>query len=144
MKASLYRMRDFDIVGLSYYPQWHGSIANLTETLEMVAWEFEKPVLIAETAYPYTSTRFGSDVIDVSKGVLAAYPATTSGQAAYVKKLTSIMKKLYANNGVGIWWWEGLATHVVRNNQVIWDSGMTNSTLVDGTGKALPALAALK
>jgi hypothetical protein len=54
------------------------------------------------------------------------------------------MKKLPYNTGVGVWWWEGLATHVVRNNQVVWDSGMTNSTLVDGSGKALPALAALK
>ena len=144
MKASLYRIRDFDIVGLSFYPQWHGSIANLTETLEMVAWEFNKPVVIAETAYPYTTTRFGSDVIDVTKGVFTAYPATPAGQASYAKKLVAIMKKLSNNNGVGIWWWEGLATHVMKNNQVVWDSGMTNSTLVDGTGKALPSLAALK
>ena len=144
MRASLYRMRDFNIVGLSYYPQWHGTIANLTETLEMVAWEFEKPVVIAETAYPYTANRFGSDVIDVSKGVLPAYAATPAGQSSYAKKLVAILKKLPYNNGVGVWWWEGLATHVVRNNQVVWDSGMTNSTLVDGSGKALPALAALK
>jgi len=67
-----------------------------------------------------------------------------AGQAAYVKKLVAILKKLSYNNGVGVWWWEGLATHVVRNNQVVWDSGMTNSTLVDASGKALPALASLK
>lgn len=144
MKASLYKLRDFNIVGLSYYSQWHGTLAQLTETLEMVAWEFEKPVLIAETAYPYTTARFGSDVIDTSKSVLPSYPATPAGQAAYAKKLVAIMKKLSYNNGVGVWWWEGLATHVVRNNQVVWDSGMTNSTLVDSSGKALPALASLK
>jgi len=144
MNASYYWIRDFDIVGLSYYPQWHGNLKALNETLEVVAWEFEKPVLIAETAYPCTTGYFGSDVIDPAKSVLAGYPATTAGQASFLKKLNTIMKSLSYGNGVGVWWWEGMVPRVVANGQVVWNSGMTNSTLVSETGKALPALANMK
>jgi len=144
MNASYYRMRDFNIVGLSYYPQWHGTLKDLTETLEVVAWEFEKKVLIAETAYPYTPTSFGADVINPSRNLVAGFPATPAGQAAYLKKLTSIVKGLSYGNGVGVWWWEGLSPRVNNGGQVIWDSGMTNSTLVNESGKALASLANLK
>ncbi len=144
MNASYYWIRDYNIVGLSYYPQWHGGLKSLTETLEVVAWEFEKPVILAETAYPYTWSTFGNDVINPAKSVLPGYALTASGQANYLKKLNTIMKGLSYGNGLGVWWWEGMVPRVLANGQVIWDSGMTNSTLVDETGKALAALAAMK
>ena len=144
MQASQYWIRDFNVVGLSYYPQWHGPLKGLQETLDMVAWEFNKPVVIAETAYPWTTTRFGGDVLDPYTSTLSGYPATPSGQSAYLKKLNSIVKSLYGGNGIGVWWWEGLAGRVSSNGRVIWDSGMTNSTLVSDVDKALPALAAIK
>ena len=60
------------------------------------------------------------------------------------KKLNSIVKSLYGGNGIGVWWWEGLAGRIASNGRVVWDSGMTNSTLVSDVDKALPALAAMK
>jgi len=144
MNASYYWIRDFDIVGLSYYPQWHGGLKGLSETLEMVAWEFQKKVLIAETAYPNTTTTFGGDVIDPLRGVLPGFAATPSGQASYLRKLNSIVKSLSYGNGVGVWWWEGMVPRVMNNGQVVWTGGMTNSTLVSESGKALSALANMK
>jgi len=142
--ANTYGLTGYDIVGLSYYPQWHGTIEQLTASLKMVAETYKKPVLIAETAYPNTPYTFGGDVIDPVKGTVAGYLASPSGQVSYIKKLQAILKALKNSNGVGVWWWEGLATQVTSNGVVVWNKGMTNSTLVDTRGKALSALANMK
>jgi uridine kinase len=40
---------DYDIIGLSYYPMWHGTIPNLGRTLDSLAERFpDKPVMIVE------------------------------------------------------------------------------------------------
>ncbi|MFM8927826.1 MAG: glycosyl hydrolase 53 family protein [Rhodoluna sp.] len=142
-QAWIYGLRDYDIIGLSYYPQWHGSLAQLTETLEVAAWEFGKPTLIAETAYPYTTQTFGGDVIDPTKSFLKGYPLTPSGQASFLRKLKSIVRDLPNNNGVCFWWWEGMAGRVTNGSQTVLDFGMTNSVLIDTRSRPLSALSGL-
>ena len=45
---------DYDIIGLSYYPMWHGTIPNLGKTLDSLAMRYlGKPVMIVEIGYPY-------------------------------------------------------------------------------------------
>jgi len=138
-----YRIRDYDIVGVSYYPQWHGTLKQLQETLEVISYEFDKPTLIAETAYPYTTQAFGGDVIDGSKSFIKGYPLTPSGQAAFLRKLKTMVRTLPNDRGVGVWWWEGLAGRVSPVGQPITDFGMTNSVLIDLRSRPLSALSAL-
>ena len=117
----------------------------MATTLQVVSTEIKKPVLIAETAYPWTPEKFGHDVIDTSTAHLDGYPQTPAGQSAYVSNLKALLRSQPKNLGVGIWWWEGLATFVQSaNQQELWNGGMANSALVDTSGKALPALKALK
>jgi arabinogalactan endo-1,4-beta-galactosidase len=142
--ANQYGLTGYDVVGLSYYPQWHGTIEQLTASLKMVAETYKKPVLIAETAYPNTPYTFGGDVIDSVKGTVSGYPASPSGQVSYIRKLQSVLKALKYTNGVGVWWWEGLATQVTSKGVVVWNKGMTNSALVNTKGKALSALSNMK
>ena len=138
------KIQDYDIVGLSYYPQWHGSLSQLNQSLEVIAWEFDKPALIAETAYPFTAARFGGDVIDPTKTLLKGYPLTPSGQASYLRKLNAMLRALPNKNGFGVWWWEALATRVTSSNQTLVDFGMTNSALVDLRSRPLSALSGLR
>src|SRR5262245_3673937 len=42
----------WDITGLSYYCNWHGTMANMTSVVADVKARYGKPVVIAETAYP--------------------------------------------------------------------------------------------
>jgi arabinogalactan endo-1,4-beta-galactosidase len=143
--AMQHGLSNFDVFGLSYYCQWQGSLDALATTLQVVSTELKKPVLIAETAYPWTPEKFGNDVIDTSTAHLDGYPQTPSGQSAYVSTLQKLVRSQPRNLGVGIWWWEGLATFVrSAGQQDLWNGGMANSALVDSTGKALPALKALK
>ncbi len=142
--AEQYGLTDYDVVGLSYYSQWHGSFSNLRAGLSTAVEITGKPVLIVETAYPWTVRKFGDDVLDVEKSGLANLPLTEVGQANYVKQFQSMMRSLPKNAGLGIWWWEGLSRQVRANNgNVIWNGGMGNSTLVDNNGRPLKSLTEL-
>ncbi|MCX6402412.1 MAG: glycosyl hydrolase 53 family protein, partial [Actinobacteria bacterium] len=82
----------------------------------------------------------GSDVIDVSYPALTGYPYTPTGQANYTKKLQNMLIALPNNRGLGVWWWEGLATTASSGSTILWNGGMTNSALVNTDRTALPAL----
>lgn len=143
-QANLYDLSDYDILGLSYYSQWQGPLSNLKSVLSQIALSTNKQVVIAETAYPWTTRAFGSDVIDISRAGLAGLPMTPIGQSAYIAKLTNLLRALPSHRGVGIWWWEGLA-HQVRfaGGNIAWTGGMDNSLLVNPAGQALPGLVIL-
>jgi len=142
--ATQYRLTDYDVLGLSFYSQWHGSLAKLQRALTTAVNVSRKPVLIAETAYPWTVRKFGSDVLDVEKSGLVSLPLTEAGQASYVQQLQSIVRSLPNNSGLGIWWWEGLSRQVkTSNGSVVWNGGMGNATLVDSTGHPLKSLTEL-
>ena len=46
----------FDIIGESYYPFFQGSPTNLNICLSNAAVRYGKPIIVAETAFPYTNT----------------------------------------------------------------------------------------
>ena len=142
-RAAAHGITDFDSVGLSFYPQWSGDLASLQRTLRVVAVEFTKPVFVAETAYAWVNQSFGNDVIDAKKNALTGFDSTETGQAAYVTAIKNLLLALPANRGMGVWWWEGLATSIHQPGREIFNPGMANSTLVDLNGRALAALATL-
>ncbi len=45
----------WDISGLSYYCMWHGSLSNVSSVITDVRTRYGKPVVIAETAYQFTT-----------------------------------------------------------------------------------------
>ena len=142
--ARVYGLDNFDVLGLSYYSQWNGSLDQLSKTLNVVSSEFKKPVVIAETAYPWTSQRFGNDVIDTEKAPLVGHPLTKYGQRKFVLSLENLLRQQAGNRGLGLWWWEPMAIQVLDSSGAItWKGGMANSALVDSQGRALPALNAL-
>jgi arabinogalactan endo-1,4-beta-galactosidase len=142
-RAAAHGLNDFDAVGLSFYPQWSGDLAALQRTLRVVAVDFAKQVFVAETAYAWVNQSFGNDVIDPNKNALAGFERTEAGQAAYVTAINNLLLALPANRGMGVWWWEGLATSIHQPGREIFNPGMANSALVDLNGRALAALATL-
>jgi arabinogalactan endo-1,4-beta-galactosidase len=53
----LKRKVDFDLVGLSYYPVWHGPLDKFSETLQGVAGLTGRKVLLAEVGYMNTQEK---------------------------------------------------------------------------------------
>ena len=81
----------FDVIGLSYYPFFHGAISAMRANVDELATQFHKPIVIAETQYPWTLAN-GNNPIGDSTGdfVLADQPAVTGlpgqpGRAALVR-----------------------------------------------------------
>jgi len=131
---------DFDVVGLSYYPQWHGDLSRLRSSLRVAAVVHRKLVLVAETAYPWRQLQRSSDVLGSAAAILPGFPATKSGQSNYIRAVTAAVKSLPSKRGIGVWWWEGLANDVLVGSQVVWSEGMSNTSLIDDSGRAIPAL----
>ncbi len=129
----------FDVIGLSYYPWWHGSLAALAANLDDLAVRYGKDVAVVETAYPWT---LGWDddthnIVGLPSQLLPQYAATPSGQAAFLTEVLGIVRAVPGGRGVGVFWWEP-AWIAAPTCGSAWE----NLALFDGDGRALPALSA--
>ncbi len=103
-----YYQVDYDVFASSYYPYWHGSLENLTETLSAIATTYGKKVMVMETSYAYTGadTDFNGNTIGDGGAIEKAYPFTVQGQANHLRALTNAMVNDTVN-GIGVVYWEG-------------------------------------
>jgi arabinogalactan endo-1,4-beta-galactosidase len=118
----------FDIIGQSYYPFWHGPLANLQNCLTSAVQRYNKPVIIAETGFPFANSTN-----------LVGFPATTNGQVNFVGALAQIVKGLPGQKGLGIFWWG--AEYQTLNGYNL--AGFDQRSLFGPGGNALPAADAL-
>ena len=112
---------DYDAVGLSYYPYWHGSLENLTRVIGRIRKEYGKDVFIAETAWPFTlEDGDGSgNVIDYDPGI---YPLSPEGQALEVSR---VCRAAADAGALGVFYWGGIWTPVgpdAEKNSVLWET----------------------
>lgn len=45
----------FDLIGVSYYPYWHGSMNELQTNMNAISQRYGKEVIVVETAYGHTT-----------------------------------------------------------------------------------------
>jgi arabinogalactan endo-1,4-beta-galactosidase len=137
---------NYDVIGLSYYGYWHGSLSAAQTTLDDVASRYSKPVFIAETAYPFRLDSDDSLVnqIDTTGELVSGYPATTAGQTAWMNAVANIVEAVPNGRGLGVFYWEATWTAVTGNG---WDptdagsgNGWENQALFGFDDKALPAM----
>ena len=119
------RQVDFDIIGESYYPWWHGTLTALRTCLNNAANRYGKPLIIAETAFPWTGS---TNIVGI--------PATPEGQTQFVTELAKIVKAVPNQRGVGICWW---GTEYVRLEGVAL-AGFDRRSFFDYGGNALPVV----
>jgi len=123
---------DYDIIGLSYYPYFHGSLNALETALSRIEQKnYGKNIQIVETGYPLRWA-IGNDY-DYTK----VYPYTEEGQRHFTADLVALLKKHTLVNGLSWWYAEANAKGCTGNLS----SGWYNASLFDNeTGRALPAL----
>jgi len=135
---------DFDVIGLSYYPFWHGPLAALQGNLNDLSPRYGKDLVVVEAAYPWT-TGNGDDLANFvdSDSQLpdgALYPATPQGQAGYFAALRGVLAQVPGGLGAGFFDWEPEWIPGVG-----WEPGAGNPndnlTMFDWQGNALPSLA---
>ncbi len=99
---------DYDVFSTSYYPQWHGTLENLTTVLRYVRENYQKDVIVAETAYPCTlddTDGFSNTVNQWNcTGGNMRWDFTPQGQA---DELRDVMAAVNDADGLGVFYWEG-------------------------------------
>jgi len=121
----------YDLIGLSYYPWWHGGIADLRYNLRKTAAEFGKDIVVVETAYPWRTD---------AAGPAMAWPQTPEGQKQFLEGVLRAVRTTPNGLGKGVLWWypESVPVRGLR----VWKDG--NAALFDAEGKTLPALDAFQ
>ena len=126
---------DFDILGISYYPMWHGTLADLEQNINNLSNQFQKPVLVLETAYPFTLQWNDNthNVLGLETQLLPGYEASEEGQVLFLNDLVSLVNENIF--GLGLCYW---APDWISTDQ--FGSPWENQTLFDFEGESLEAL----
>lgn len=135
-------LREFDEIGLSYYPFWAGTYEKLSANIKNIQKNFQKPVLVMETAFPYTDASH-DDMPNIVTGELTGetmqlWPSVEN-QKKVVRQVLETVKSM--ENGHGVFYWEpvwycvkGVGVSKGKGNE--WE----NQAMFDENGYALESI----
>ena len=136
----------FDVIAVSHYLYWHGPVANLQANLIDLAARYDRDVLVAETAYGFTTAQDDAEpqIFTPALAAAAGFPATPAGQADALRTVCDAVAAVPDRRGLGVFYWEPTWTAVAGSG---WDpndpasgNGWENQALFDFDDRALPAL----
>jgi arabinogalactan endo-1,4-beta-galactosidase len=132
---------DFDIIGLSFYPWWHGDLSKLEFNLNDLANRYEKDIMVVEIAYPWTLAWNDNtnNIVGSQDQLLDGYPATVEGQFKYLLDLMSIVKNTEEDRGIGVSYW---SPEWISAPQ--WGSPWENVSLFDFDNEVLESIKAFE
>jgi len=114
---------DFDVIGLSYYPYWHGDLPSMQNNLRELASRYHRPIIVVETAYSWTPGR--------AAGKSRDFPETPQGQLDFLRALNTAVRSVPDGFGQGVFWWEPAAEGALRGR-----------SFFDNDGNVLPVITA--
>ena len=135
----------FDVIGISYYPYWHGSLAELQYNLNDISERYGKDVIVVETAYAFTDQE--NDYLENianSSMAIPGYPYSPEGQRAMLRDVMAVVRAVPNGRGLGVFYWDATWTAVAGNG---WEStdpssgnAWENQALFDYDERVLPAV----
>ena len=157
------RGEDFDMIGLSYYPFWHGTMDMLFHNMNDIAERYHKDLVIAEVSMGFTMDDYKAyeKLTDEERKGYATRPAlvekiefpmTVQGQYDFTKTLLERLLTVKEGRGKGFFWWEpawipvaGSGWATPESLKYMNDPGpcgneWANQALFDYDGNALPTL----
>ena len=126
----------YDLIGLSYYPWWHGSLAQLEANLSSTASRYGRDIMVVETSYPW---RAGGWESMVTNSAAMTWVVSPQGQAQFLHDLLDAVAATPGGHGAGVVWWYPEAIQVP--GVFVWGGG--SLALFDSTGDVLPAASVL-
>lgn len=156
---------DFRYIGLSYYPFWHGTMADLRANLEDVGRRYGKELIVAEVSMGFTMEDYQryEELPDSARKGMATrpalvekieYPMTRTGQRDFLHDLIAMLRE--TPRTAGYCWWEpcwlpvhGSQWATPAGCAYVHEAGpggneWANQALFDYDGNALPALEELR
>lgn len=154
---------DFDIIGLSYYPFWHGTISMLEYNMNDIAEKYRKPLIIDEVSMGFTMEDYAEYEKlgpNERKGYATKenliknldFSMTKEGQRDFMRKINEVLSNVPDGLGQGYYYWEpawipvpgvGWATPAAleyTHEKGPCGNEWANQALFDYDGNALPAL----
>ena len=125
--ALAHGVTDFDIIGLSYYPFWHGTFNDLKNTMEKLIVRYKKPLVLAEIAHAYRMSE--GNLFGEAQERIAGFPANPEAQRTVLELIMSIVAHVSNDMGIGVFYWEPFLQ--AKENDGSWGSCMV---LVDSNG----------
>lgn len=158
---------DFDLIGLSYYPFWHGTLAMLEDNMNDIALRYHKDLVLAEVSMAHTMEDYQQleGLSDSKRKGMAAnaglagqvpFAMTPRGQAQFLEAIFKIIEKVPEHRGLGFCYWEPAWLPVPGSGwaseaaiEYLKEKGpggneWANQGLFDYQGNALPALEAIR
>jgi arabinogalactan endo-1,4-beta-galactosidase len=130
---------EFDIIGLSYYPWWQGTLVDLELNLHDLAQRYGKEIIIVETAYPWTLDWNDNthNIVGDTSQLHPGYPSTVEGQTNFLHDLFNLVIDIPEGKGLGLFYWapEWVSTPALGSP---WE----NVTLFDFSGELLSSISA--
>lgn len=125
---------DFDIIGLSYYPAYHGNLNQLeTAITTLENKNYGKDIMVVETGYSYAWA-----LDDTKFDYTATYKYSEEGQQKFTADLVSQLNKHESVKGLFWWWMEDNGNKGVTDKW--WNAALYNHD----TGKPFAAFYELK
>lgn len=158
---------DFDYIGLSYYPFWHGTLQMLKDNMNDLALRYHKKLLIAEVSMGHTMKDYKEyeKLPDELRKGMATRPElvekvpfamSPEGQAEFMKEILKLIRQVPEGLGTGFCYWEpcwlpvpgsGWATEdslLYMNEKGPCGNEWANQALFDYDGNSLLALEVIR
>lgn len=158
---------DFQYIGLSYYPFWHGTPEHLRQNMNDLALRYHKDMIVTELSMGHTMEDYGQYeglAPEQRKGMATrpelvkqiSYSMTPQGQADFMADVMEIIRQVPENRGKGFIYWEPAWIPVPGSGwaspEALAYTGekgpggneWANQALFDYEGRALPALEVIR
>lgn len=138
---------DFDVIGMSYYPYWHGTPQDLKSNMNNIVKRYQKEVVVAETSYPQTYEDADSqpNLIGKEETDVVGLEANVENQKLMLETVFNTVANVDNDKGLGVFYWEPLwlpvdGVGVAKGQGNEWD----NQILFDVNFKELDSLNAYR
>lgn len=158
---------EFDLIGLSYYPFWHGTMQELEDNMKDLVERYGKQLIVAEVSMGFTMDDYSSyeGLAATDRKGMATKPSlvekleyqmTPKGQAEFMENLLNCLKRIPDKAARGFFYWEagwipvkGSGWATPASLAYIKEEGpcgneWANQALFDYEGHALPALEVIR
>ncbi len=97
---------DFDVIGLSYYSYWHGSMSKFQDCVTQLDENYDYDICVMEYSYGYgdDSNEYTGNIFSSALEETGGYKATVQGQASYIHDVNEVVAS--AKQGIGSFYWE--------------------------------------
>jgi arabinogalactan endo-1,4-beta-galactosidase len=126
---------DYDIIGLSYYPDYHGPLSYLTSALNTLTSQHAgKEIMIVETGYESKWSLSGT----YSSTVQNTWPLSEAGQQKFTTDLITALNKY--DKVTGLFWWMPEDNEFWADQNPARKDWWNASLYTQNTGKPLAAM----